>query len=187
MNEVTRILEAIERGEQDAAEELFPIAYQELRRMAAQMMAGERDGHTLEATALVHEAYLRLAGDGSDGRHWNSRGHFFSAAAEAMRRILVDSARRKRSLKRGGDPVRETLSESHLAGAAPSEEILQVDEALEKLAREDAELAQVVKLRYFAGMTLDEIGELIGVSARTVGRQWAFARAWLYREISAAD
>ena len=187
MNEVTRILKAVEEGDRDAAEQLLPLAYAELRRIAASKMASERPNHTLQPTALVHEAYLRLTDNDGAARTWNSRGHFFSAAAEAMRRILIESARRKQSLKRGGDRVQTTFSDSKLSGASRSDEVLAVDEALQKLEVEDPNLAQIVKLRYFAGMTVSETASALGVSESTIDRSWRCARAWLYREITEAS
>ena len=183
-NNICGILDAIERGDHEAAERLLPMAYKELRRMAAARMSHERAGHTLQATALVHEAYLRMMGPDGGERTWNSKGHFFSAAAEAMRRVLIEHARKKQSLKRGGDRVRTTLDESGLAMDSPVEDVLVVNEALEKLEAEDAALAKVVKLRYFAGLTIPETASALEVSERTVNRQWTCARAWLYREIS---
>lgn len=183
---ISDILNAIDRGDTNAAEQLLPMAYEELRRMAAARMAGEQAGHTLQATALVHEAYLRMVGSDGTERKWNSKGHFFSAAAEAMRRVLIEHARKKQSLKRGGDQVRTTLDESGLAMDTPPEQILLVNEALDQLEAEDAALANVVKLRYFAGLTIPETSSVLGISERTVNRQWTCARAWLYREISEA-
>ena len=184
MDEVSRILKAVEEGDTEAAEKLLPLAYDELRRIAAGKIAAERKGHTLQATALVHEAYLRLAGPDGEARHWNSRGHFFAAAAEAMRRILIESARRKAAMKRGGDQVRTEFNESQINAGQASDDILAVDEALKKLEREDPNLAEIVKLRYFAGMTVPETASALGVSPSTVDRAWRCARAWLYREIS---
>ena len=186
-SEVTRILQAAEYGGGDGivAEKLLPLVYDELRKLAAHRMAGQPPNQTLQATALVHEAYLRLVGsDESKRAHWDSRGHFFAAAAEAMRRILIDRARQKQSLKRGGDMARTTLDESKVGGAAEPEEILAVDEALTKLGKEDPDLAKVVKLRYFVGMTIPETAHVLGVSTSSVDRQWAAARAWLFREIT---
>jgi RNA polymerase sigma factor (TIGR02999 family) len=187
MSELTKIFEAVEAGDTEAGEHLLPLAYEELRRIAISKMAGERDGHTLQATALVHEAYLRLLGPDGKQRQWDSQGHFFTAAAEAMRRILVDSARRKKSLKRGGDAQQVTFNESRLESAMPSDEILAIDEALEKLEAESPEFAKVVKLRYYAGLTLPETAASLGISESTVQRTWRTARAWLYREIAEQD
>jgi RNA polymerase sigma factor (TIGR02999 family) len=184
MSEITAIIDAIERGDDSAAEKLLPTAYSELRRIAASKMAGEASGHTLQPTALVHEAYLRMAGPDGRQRSWKSRAHFFSAAAEAMRRVLIEHARRKQSLKRGGGRVRTPLDEAGLVMEAPSEELLAVNEALRALESEDPDLARVVILRYFGGLTVPQIADVLGVSERTVNRQWACARAWLYREIS---
>jgi RNA polymerase sigma factor (TIGR02999 family) len=182
MNDVTRILSAIEQGDHQAAERLFPLVYDELRRLAAQKLARERPGQTLEATALVHEAYLRLVG-GSLPRNWGGRGHFFAAAAEAMRRILVESARRKARLKRGGSGQRLELPDDLPTPAAPIEDILAVDEALDQLAVQDPQAAELVKLHYFAGFTLENAAEMLGVPHRTAYRNWAFARAWLFRRL----
>ena len=189
MAEVTRILSAIEQGRPRAAEELLPLVYDELRRLAAQKMAQEPAGHTLDATALVHEAYLRVVGHDADGTrpHFANRRHFFAAAAEAMRRILVDSARRRRSLKRGGDQVRQDLDELDLATPEPREDLLALDEALVKLAATDKQAAEVVQLRYFAGFTLLDAAEILGISPRTAHRQWAYARAFLHREIAGVE
>jgi RNA polymerase sigma factor (TIGR02999 family) len=182
MTDVTRILSAIGEGDPRAAEQLLPIVYDELRRLAVQKLAHEKPGHTLQATALVHEAYLRLV-DGEREAPWNSRGHFLAAAAEAMRRILVESARRKHSLKRGGDRVRVELDGLALVGPEPREDLLALDAALSRLAATDRVAAELVQLRYFAGLTLPEAAECLAVSPRTAGRLWAFARAWLRREI----
>jgi len=177
VSEVTVILDRVEQGDPQAAAQLLPLVYDELRRLAAAKLTNEAAGHTLQPTALVHEAWLRLAG--SERQQWCGRSHFFGAAAEAMRRILIDQARRKASAKRGGDPEREELHESRRELKAPSEEILAVNEALEALAAEDATAAEVVKLRYFVGLSIPEIAELLGVAPRTADRNWAFARAWL--------
>ena len=182
MNEVTQILEAIERGDPKAADELLPLVYQELRRLAAQKLSHEPPGQTLQATALVHEAYLRLVGS-KDEQGWDSRGHFFSAAAEAMRRILIDNARRKHSLKQGGDLARQELVESRIESPQDTDELLALDEALDKLAETDSTSAKLVKLRYFAGLTVPQAAEVLGVSSRTADRLWAYAKAWLHQEI----
>jgi|SRR5579884_969839 len=182
MNEVTRILSGIEQGDLHAAEQLLPLIYDELRKLAAQKLTQEKPGQTLEATALVHEAYLRLV-DTAKAQHWNSRGHFFAAAAEAMRRILVENVRRKESLKRGGGRVRKSLDEENLVVAEEPDELLALDEALEQLTVSDPQAAEVVKLRYFAGLTVPQTAEVLGVSPRTVDSLWAFARAWLLRKI----
>lgn len=183
-SDVTRILNAVESGDTGAAADLLPLAYAELRRIAASKMANERAGHTLQPTALVHEAYMRLVGpDGEEGAHWNSRGHFFSAAAEAMRRILIGSARRKMSLKRGANPQMTTYDEEQYATEVPDERLVAVDEALTKLEELNPDFAEIVKLRYFAGMTVPEIAAALGSSVSTVNRTWKSAKVWLYREI----
>jgi RNA polymerase sigma factor (TIGR02999 family) len=181
MNDVTRILQAVQKGEPTAAEELLQLVYQELRRIAAHQMASEAAGHTLQATALVHEAWLRLAA--SSPQSWQNRAHFFAAAAEAMRRILVDHARRKQSQKRGGGVEHEELDESKLVLTAPPDELLAVHEALDKLAQEDATAAQLVKLRYFVGLTMEEAAAALELAPRTAERLWTYARVWLKREI----
>ena len=180
MNDVTRILEAIDQGEPGAADRLLPLVYDELRKLAATRLAREKPGQTLQATALVHEAYLRLVHDG-DAMPWNSRGHFFGAAAEAMRRILVENARRKRRLQHGGAQRRVDLNEVVLAIDGPAEELLAVDEALERLAVEEPRAAELVKLHYFAGLTIEDAAQVLGVSPRKGYRIWAYARAWLFR------
>jgi RNA polymerase sigma factor (TIGR02999 family) len=182
MSEVTRILSAIEQGDPSAAEQLLPLVYQELRRLAAQWLAREAPGQTLQPTALVHEAYVRLV-DVTKVQQWNSRGHFFGAAAEAMRRILVENARRKSSLKRGGARKRQELDEENLTASAPPDELLALDEALFQLAATDAKAAELVKLRYFAGLTVKQAAEILGMSPRSADLLWAFARAWLLRKI----
>lgn len=183
MSDVTQILSEIEHGDPQAAGRLLPLVYAELRQLAARKMAHEAAGHTLQATALVHEAYLRLVGD-ADEASWDSRGHFFAAAAEAMRRILIENARRKGSLKRGGKLVRRELDDPEAAsGFADAASLLDLDAALTKLAAEDPGAARLVELRYFAGLTIDEAAHVLGVSPRTAKRQWAYARAWLGREI----
>jgi RNA polymerase sigma factor (TIGR02999 family) len=182
MSDVTRILYAIEDGDPHAAEQLLPLVYDELRKLAAQKLAQEMPGQTLQATALVHEAYVRLV-KVEKAREWKSRGHFFAAAAEAMRRILVDQARRKRSRKRGGDRLRVSFDEANHTAAEDSEEILAVDEALAALAATDAQAAELVKLRYFAGLSIPEAAEALGLPPRSANRLWAYARAWLRRAI----
>jgi RNA polymerase sigma factor (TIGR02999 family) len=182
MNDVTRILSAIEQGDPRASEELLPLVYDELRRLAAQKLAREKPGQTLQATALVHDAYLRLV-EGQGPGHWEGRGHFFAAAAEAMRRILVDAARRKRRPKHGGDRRRVDADEAGEAIAPPVEDLLALDDALSKLAVEDKVSADLVKLRYFAGLSLAEAAEALGLPTRTAGRRWAYARAWLGEEL----
>jgi len=185
MSDVTRILNAIERGDAKATDELLPLVYEELRLLAAQKLSHEPPGQTLQATALVHEAYLRLVGD--EPRSWANRGHFFAAAAEAMRRILVERARRRHSARHGGSLQRVALDEAILSANDPQEDLLALDEALDRLATEDEKLAEVVKLRYFAGLTLSQIAEVMGVTRRTVDRHWALGRAWLYQEMTKAE
>jgi RNA polymerase sigma factor (TIGR02999 family) len=180
MNDVTRILSAIEHGELAAAEQLLPLVYEELRKLAAQKLAQEAPGQTLQATALVHEAYLRLVGTEADPL-WDGRGHFFAAAAEAMRRILVEKARRKRRRKHGGDRHRLELDEGHRRIEPPRADILAVDEALQALEQVDPPVAALVKLHFFAGLTLQEAAQALGTSERTAYRDWAYARAWLAR------
>ena len=182
MSEVTRILSAIEQGDPRAAEQLLPLVYDALRKLAAERMAQEKPGQTLQATALVHEAYLRLV-DAEKAQHWNSRGHFFAAAAEAMRRILVEQARRKRRLRHGGDRKRIDLDQLELSADEAADDLLALDEALAKLAEEEAEAAQVVQLRYFAGLTIEQTAAALGMSVRTANRHWAFARAWLFQQL----
>ena len=182
MSDVTHILLAIEEGDPHAAEQLLPLVYDELRKLAAQKLAQEKPGQTLQATALVHEAYLRLVHT-EQGQHWDSRGHFFAAAAEAMRRILIDQARRKRRPKHGGGRNRVSLDEDLCLPAAHDDELLALDEALAKLAREEPAKAELVKLHYFAGLSLEEAGRVLGISHRTAKRHWAYARAWLYAAI----
>ena len=183
MSEVTRILSAIEQGDGHAAEELFPLVYDELRRVAASKMAQEKPGQTLQATALVHEAYLRLVG-GDKTQHWESRRYFFSAAAEAMRRILVESARRKARLKHGGTHRRIDLDEAVSMADSPSEDLLGLHEALSKLAVEEPDKVEIVMLRYFAGCSLKETANLLEISPATAKRHWAYARAWLFAELN---
>jgi RNA polymerase sigma factor (TIGR02999 family) len=182
MSEVTRILSAIEQGDERAAGQLLPLVYDELRRLAARQLAREKPGQTLQATALVHEAYVRLVGS-DPARPWDGRGHFYAAAAEAMRRILVDRARRKRSRKRGGGLARADLGGVDLAAPEATEEVLAVDEALAGLEAVDARAAALVKLRYFAGMSLPEAAWVLGMAPRSADRLWAYARAWLRRAI----
>jgi len=182
MRDITRILSAIDQGDPHAAEQLLPLIYDELRKLAAQKMAQERPGQTLEATALVHEAYLRLV-DTDKAQHWNSRGHFFAAAAEAMRRILVDRARHKASRRAGGGRVRQDLDALEVALPEIPEDLLALDEALNKLAATDKKAAELVQLRFFAGLPLAEAAQLLGISPRTAVRLWAYARAWLHQEI----
>jgi RNA polymerase sigma factor (TIGR02999 family) len=189
MSDVTRILTAIEHGDPHAAEQLLPLVYAELRKLAAQKLAKEKPGQTLAATALVHEAYIRLvpgpqAGQEASAQHWNSRGHFFAAAAEAMRRILVESARRKRRLKYGGESQRVDLDSGCLVSKAPSLDLLALDEALSRLAETEPAKAELVKLRFFAGLTMPESAAALGVSLATAERYWTFARSWLYAEMA---
>jgi RNA polymerase sigma factor (TIGR02999 family) len=182
MNDVTSILSAIERGDPHAAEQLLPLVYDELRVLAAQRLAQEKPGQTLQATALVHEAYLRLVGPEELPR-WDNRGHFFAAAAEAMRRILVDEARRKHAIKRGGLLDRQDFEVAQIAAPTSGVDLLELDEALNRLDARDPEAARLVKLRYFAGMTMPEASSALGVSERTAERIWAYARSFLREEI----
>jgi RNA polymerase sigma factor (TIGR02999 family) len=182
MSEVTQILSAIAQGDPSAAEELLPLIYDELRKLAARKLSHEKPGQTLDATALVHEAYLRLV-DADKVQHWNGRSHFFGAAAEAMRRILVERARRKGRLRHGGGLHRADLLDEAAAGPTDDEQILLLDEALTRLAVARPQAAELVKLRYFGGLTLEEIAPILTVSPRTTRRLWAFARAWLRRDM----
>jgi len=182
MSDVTQIVKAIEQGDAGATDELLPMVYHELRRLAAHKMAGEAPGHTLQPTALVHEAYLRLVGP-NQSREWDGRGHFFAAAAEAMRRILVDSARRKKRLKHGGELQRVDLADVELPMPMPDEELLALDDALDRLASVDTRAAQVVKLCFFVGLTQEQAGREMGISLATTERLWSFARAWLFQEM----
>jgi RNA polymerase sigma factor (TIGR02999 family) len=186
MNDVTRILSAIGRGDPSASDELLPLVYHELRKLAAQRLAREAPGQTFQAIALVHEAYLRLVG-GDEATAWNSRGHFFAAAAEAMRRIPVKRARDKRRLKRGGDRGRVDLDEIAIGDEGDRLDILALDEALEGLAREEPACADLIKLRFFAGLTQEEAARALGVTRRTANRYWAFARAWLRQALGEGD
>ncbi len=181
MSDVTRILDRVQAGDPKAADELMPLVYNELRKLAAIKMAREAPGQTLQPTALVHEAWLRLIGDAHE--QWNSRGHFFAAAAEAMRRILVENARRKRALRHGGGQERMDVASLELAAEPGDDRLIEVSEALDELAGLDARQAEVVKLRFFVGLRLEEIAALYGVSAKTVQRQWTHARAWLCERI----
>jgi RNA polymerase sigma factor (TIGR02999 family) len=181
MSEVTHILEAVEHGDLQAADKLLPLVYSELRKLAAQKMARETSGHTLQPTALVHEAWLRLGGDAN--QKWSGRAHFFAAAAEAMRRILIDKARRRNAQRHGGNHERVDFEGVDIASPGDDDQVLAVHEALEKLAAEDPRKAELVKLRYFAGMTIEEAAEVLGVSEPTAKRDWSYARAWLYQEI----
>jgi RNA polymerase sigma factor (TIGR02999 family) len=184
MTDVTRVLAQIESGDPSAAEQLLPLVYDELRKLATARLAGERPGHTLQATALVHEAYLRLIDVAQEPR-WDSRGHFFAAAAEAMRRILVEQARRRRARKHGGGHRRQDLDEATIAAPANDVDMLALDEALQRLETVDGEAAEFVKLRYFSGLTVAQTAELMGLSTRTAERVWTFAKAWLFREMEA--
>lgn len=181
MSEITQILQAVGRGDRRASEELLPLVYDELRRHAAARMAREAAGQTLQPTALVHEAWMRLVGEGD--RTWQNRAHFFGAAAEAMRRILIENARRKSRLKHGGDQVRLDLDQLALAATTPDEKILLIDEALERLRTQDPEKAQVVVLKFFGGYTNQEVAANLGVTERTIERHWAYAKAWLFQSI----
>jgi RNA polymerase sigma factor (TIGR02999 family) len=181
MSDVTHILERVERGDSQAAEELLPLVYEELRRLATHKMALEAPGHTLQPTALVHEAWLRLVG--APAQDWHSRGHFFMAAAQAMRRILIERARQKSRLKRGGDQQRVPLEELELAGNADSETLLLVEDALQRLAKDDPVKARLVELRFFTGLSIEEAAQVLDISAPTAKRYWAYARAWLFQEI----
>src|SRR5262245_48367909 len=183
MSDVTHILSAIEQCDPSAAEQLLPLVYDELRKLAAQKLAQEKPGQTLQATALVHEAYLRLV-DVEQAQRWNSRGHFFAAAAEAMRRILIGNARRKQALKRGGHAQRVDLDAIELADRPADDKLLALEEALHRLADRDPVKGQLVKLRYFAGLTTQEAAAILGISTATADRYWAYARAWLQNEIT---
>jgi RNA polymerase sigma factor (TIGR02999 family) len=184
MSDVTQVLNAIEAGEPKAADQLLPLVYEELRKLAVARMAHEKLGQTLQPTALVHEAWLKIAGDGQ--QHFANRRHFFKAAAGAMQQILIDIARRKQRLKHGANQAGDELHESRIAMTVPSEELLAVNDALAALALEDPQAAEVVQMRYFVGMTVPEIADALGLSPRTVDRHWAFARAWLKRTIRAS-
>jgi RNA polymerase sigma factor (TIGR02999 family) len=183
MSEVTRILSAAEQGDPHATEQLLPLVYEELRKLAAQKLAQEKPGQTLQATALVHEAYLRLV-DVEQAQHWDSRGHFFAAAAEAMRRILLNRARDKQCLKRGGHRQRVDLDHLAAVDDASADDLLAIDEALQRLAQENKPCAELVKLRFFAGLTQQEAAACLGLARRTADRCWAYARAWLYQVLS---
>ena len=186
MNEVAQLLNAMDRGDPHAAEQLLPLVYDELRRLAAARLAAEPSGNTLQPTALVHEAYLRLVG-APDGKQWDHRGHFFAAAAEAMRRLIVENARRKKRHKHGGDRRRVSLEMAESVVEAPSEDLLALDEALTRLTAHDPIKAEVVKLRFFAGLTMSEVAQALGISVPTAERYWAFARTWLYAELKADE
>jgi RNA polymerase sigma factor (TIGR02999 family) len=182
MSDVTRILSAIQQGDLSATDQLLPLVYEELRALANRKLAHEQPGHTLQATALVHEAYLRLV-DADNRQKWDSRGHFFAAAAEAMRRILVERARHKRSLKRGGNWRRQALSEVDIEISAPSTDLLALDEALTKLEAQDKLKADLVKLRFFAGLTIPQAAEALGMASSTADKYWSYAKCWLRLEI----
>lgn len=186
MSEVTQILCRIEQGDLAAAQQLLPLVYDELRKLAGQRIAQENPGQTLQATALVHEAYLRLV-DVEQAQHWDSRGHFFAAAAESMRRILVENARRKKRLKRGGDLQQVELAEDRMALPEVHEDLIALDEALDRLKAIDAEAVRLVHLRYFVGLSIPDAAKLMGIAPRTADRIWAFARAWLHQEIAGAE
>ena len=182
MGDVTRILDRVQQGDPEAAEQLLPIVYDELRKLASAKMAQQSPGQTLQATALVHEAFLRLVGFGQ-ARQWDGRGHFFAAAAEAMRRILVESARRKKRLKHGGRLERVDVDAVDIPSPIPDDELLALDEALDRLAKVDTRAAQMVKLCFFVGLTQEQAGQELGISLATAERLWGFARAWLFREL----
>ncbi len=182
MSEVTQILQAIAKGDPHAAQDLMPLVYQELRKLAAFRMANEKPGQTLQPTALVHEAWLRLAGD--DQKQWDSRGHFFSAAAEAMRRILIDNARRKKALRHNPGKERLDIQQVEIAAPGPDDQLLAIDEALDKFAAQDPQKAELVKLRYFVGMSIEETAKVLGISEATAKRWWTYARAWLFAEMN---
>jgi RNA polymerase sigma factor (TIGR02999 family) len=181
VSEITQVLQAIGRGESQASGDLLPLVYDELRKLAAVRMANEQAGQTLQATALVHEAWLRLVADGD--RTWQNRAHFFGAAAEAMRRILIENARRKSRIKHGGGHERVNLEDLELAETSPDEKVLLIDEALQELQARDPERAQIVVLKFFGGLTNQEVAQSLGIGERTVERQWAYAKAWLFRKI----
>ncbi|MFB0554733.1 MAG: sigma-70 family RNA polymerase sigma factor [Phycisphaerae bacterium] len=181
MSDVTRILNAIEQGNARAADQLLPLVYEELHLLAAQKLSHELPGQTLQATALVHEAYIKLVG--SESQNWDNRGHFFKAAAEAMRRILIENARRKKSLKRGGEHQRVDLDGAEASAQSRSDELIALDEALTMLANEDSVKADLVKLRFFAGLNIDQAAKVLGISRATAIRHWSFARAWLFHKL----
>jgi RNA polymerase sigma factor (TIGR02999 family) len=183
MSEITQVLQAVGRGEARASEDLLPLVYNDLRRHAVVQMSREAAGQTLQPTALLHEAWLRISGDGD--RKWQNRAHFFGAAAEAMRRILIENARRKSRLKRGGDQLRVDIEQVELAGTTPDEKILLINDALERLQAQDPEKARVVVLKFFGGRTNQEVAECMAVTERTVERHWAYAKAWLFQNIRA--
>jgi RNA polymerase sigma factor (TIGR02999 family) len=186
MNDVTQILNAIEQGDPEAAGQLLPLVYDELRKLATARMAQENPGQTLQATALVHDAYLRLV-DVEHAQHWDNRGHFFAAAAEAMRRILVENARRKKRVKRGGELTRRELSDVPVIAPEIHEDLIALDAALDRLKAVDTQAVELIHLRYFVGLSIAEAAKLLGISSRTADRVWAFARAWLHQEIGGAE
>jgi RNA polymerase sigma factor (TIGR02999 family) len=190
MNDVTQILNAIQQGDPNAAEQLLPLVYKELRQLAAQKLAREKPGQTLQATALVHEAYIRLVPNAAkltEAQPWHGRGHFFAAAAEAMRRILVENARRKKRLKHGGGLERVDIEIADLPTRMSADELVALDEALEKLKQEDPAKARLVTLRYFAGMTIEQAAETMGIARVTAHRYWTYARAWLHQQITGGE
>jgi RNA polymerase sigma factor (TIGR02999 family) len=187
MNEVTQLLSALAQGDPKAADQLLPLVYEELRRLAAQRLAHEAPGQTLQPTALVHEAYLRLTGNEGTEQDWDNRGHFFAAAAEAMRRVLVEKARRKQRVKHGGDRQRIALPEAEALLQAPSEDLVALDEALTRLTAHDPVKAEVVKLRFFAGLTMPDVARSLNISLATAERYWTYARTWLYAELTDTD
>jgi RNA polymerase sigma factor (TIGR02999 family) len=187
MSEITRILSAIDEGDPHAAAQLLPLVYDELRKLAAQKLAQEKPGQTLQATALVHEAYLRLVGPGDDAPHWHNRRHFLAAAAEAMRRILIDNARRKQSCKHGGDWQRQPVDADALAAPEPNLDLLALDAALVRLAEADPLKAKLVELRYFGGLTGDQAAAVLGISTSSADRHWVYTRAWLRRELGLTE
>jgi RNA polymerase sigma factor (TIGR02999 family) len=186
MSDVTRILSAIQQGDPHAAEHLFPLVYDQLRKLAAQKLSREKPGQTLDATALVHDVYLRLV-DVDEVQDWDSRGHFFAAAAEAMRRILIEKARKRRRLKHGGGQPHVDLDLANLAGPMPDEDLLALDEAMTRFASEDPIRARLVQLRFYAGLSNEDAAQVLGISAVTAKRYWRFARAWLHREVRKGD
>ncbi len=186
MTDVTRILSAIEQGDPQASEQLLPLVYEELRRLAAQKIAQEKPGQTLQATALVHDAYVRLV-DVARPQLWKSRGHFFAAAAEAMRRILIDQARHKQSQRRGGALSRQPLENVEIVGPEPSLDVLALNEVLQRFEKQDKLKADLVKLRYFAGLSIPQAADALGISSTTADRYWAYARAWLYAELGRTE
>ncbi len=186
MDAITQVLNAIDQGDPHAAEQLLPLVYEELRKLAAARLAREKPGQTLQPTALVHEAYLRLVGQDKE-QHWDGRRHFFAAAAEAMRRILIENARRKRAQRHGGGQQRVAIDQIDLAAEVKEDELLAVDEALDAFAAQDPQKAEIVKLRYFVGLTLEEAAYILGISVPTAKRWWAYARAWLYAAMAGKE